>query len=267
MPNLEILRFPANQKPARGTVLLVHGACMGAWAWEDNLLPWFAQQGFNSVAMSFRNHGGSGPRGGLKFKSVHEYVADLAEVVHQLEGPIYLVGHSMGGFVIQHYLSRTADSRIQKAVLLCAAPPHGNFSVLGRLMSHATLGFIQSNLLMSWKPVLMNRKYARKIMFTDHTPEKKIEDTIERMQDESFLVFLEMMALNLPDAKRIKTPLCIIGAEKDFLVSEKDTRKMAATYGVKPVIIPQAPHNLMLEPGWEQTAKIILEFIAPIPQH
>ena len=57
----------------------------------------------------------------------------------------------------------------------------------------------------------------------------------------------------------------MVGGENDFLVSERGTRKMAALYGVEPLIVPGAPHNLMMEAGWEKIAESIRGFLAGTP--
>jgi hypothetical protein len=38
------------------------------------------------------------------------------------------------------------------------------------------------------------------------------------------------------------------------------TRKMAALYDTEPLIVANAPHNMMMEAGWEELAKKISAF-------
>jgi pimeloyl-ACP methyl ester carboxylesterase len=72
-----------------------------------------------------------------------------------------------------------------------------------------------------------------------------------------------MTALNLPNHKKIQTPLMVIGGERDVLISEKSTRKLASLLGVEPLIVPGGSHNLMLEKGWETLAARIDQFLSP----
>lgn len=113
---------------------------------------------------------------------------------------------------------------------------------------------------MSWLPVFKDKINARKVMFSDDFPEVKLDKALLQMQDESFLVFLEMTLLHFPDHRRVKTPLLIVGGEKDYLIPEKATRKMAAIYQTEPFIVKGAPHNIMMEAGWELTAEKIKAF-------
>jgi pimeloyl-ACP methyl ester carboxylesterase len=128
-------------------------------------------------------------------------------------------------------------------------------------MRQHPLLFVKSNLTMSWLPILGHRANARQVMFRDDCPDDRIEYCMRHLKDESFLVFLDMIGMNLPDAKKMSRPLMIVGAEKDYLVPLKDTLKMAKAYGKEPYIIRGASHNFFLESGWEPTATAILKFI------
>ena len=86
---------------------------------------------------------------------------------------------------------------------------------------------------------------------------------ISLLQDESFLVFLEMGFLKLPKVKQLPVPVIIIGAENDYLISVADTTRMALRYGLPSHIIEGASHCLMLETGWDAVAEDIRKFAYP----
>jgi len=71
-----------------------------------------------------------------------------------------------------------------------------------------------------------------------------------------------MLFWRLPKVKKAILPIMIVGAENDFLVSMKDTVRMAVSYGVEPLLIENASHCFMLEPGWENTADKINYFLS-----
>jgi pimeloyl-ACP methyl ester carboxylesterase len=260
--NLEIKINKSTTGIAKGQLVLIHGACMGAWCWSDNFLPWFAADGYDVHAISLRNHAGSEKKGNIRFKSVREYVEDLRQFIEPLPGPVFLIGHSMGGFTIQHYLAQQ-NPRVTKAILLCSSPPQGNLGIIPRLLKDMPLSFLKAIFFMSWLPVFKNKMNARKVMFSNEYSQEKLEKAIVQMQDESFLIFLEMVALNLPVYRNIKTPLLIVGGEKDYLIPEKATRKMAELYNTEPIIVKNAPHNIMMEAGWKDIAEKISKFLAP----
>jgi pimeloyl-ACP methyl ester carboxylesterase len=102
----------------RGTPLLfVHGAFHGAWCWDEHFLDFFAERNYHAVALDLRNHPGD-PAGA----TVADYVADVRAAADALSRPPVVIGHSMGGFVVQKYL---ADHPAPAGVLLASAPPYG----------------------------------------------------------------------------------------------------------------------------------------------
>jgi pimeloyl-ACP methyl ester carboxylesterase len=235
---------------------------MGAWVWQGNFFDYFFEAGHDVFALSLSHHSKSKGEGKLKWTSITTYVKDLGCVVDQIEGPVFLIGHSMGGFTIQHYLKHPAKHVIG-AVLLCSAPSHGLWHLMGKLVMHYPLYFIESVLQMSWLPVMKNRKRLQRVMFRKDFPTPKMDHVISSLQDESFLAFLEMVFLRLPKLRKLPVPALIIGAEKDYLISVKDTQQMAKRYGLEAQIVKDASHCLMLETGWEEVAASIKTFVAP----
>lgn len=246
-------------KTEKGTVLLVHGACLGAWCWQDNFIPYFFEKEYNVVALNLRNHGRSENNGKLRFTSIIGYVEDVKQIVHKIDGPVFIVGHSMGGFVLQHYFKTLSDN-VKGIVLLCAVPSHGLWGLVVKLLTDYPIQFVQSFFSMSWLPIIKNNTRLKRVMFSPNFPDEKISKIVDSVQDESFLAFLEMVFLRLPFQKISPVPIMVVGAEKDYLISESDTRKMAANFGIEPLIIEDASHCFMMEDGWESTAEKISQF-------
>ena len=105
------MRLEIDTAPAlgerRGTFVLLHGAWCWNWYYKPFFVPYFAAQGFDVVAFSLRGHGGSEGRERLNAFSIDDYVEDLRGVVATVERPV-VVGHSMGGFVLQTYLTQAS---------------------------------------------------------------------------------------------------------------------------------------------------------------
>src|SRR3954469_9427392 len=85
-------------------LLFVHGAWHGAWCWDEHFLDFFADKGYRALAVSLRGHGGSPTSRPLRSCSIADYVDDVRSVAEKLPTPPMVIGHSMGGLVVQKYL-------------------------------------------------------------------------------------------------------------------------------------------------------------------
>ena len=104
---LEILSaLPKVGSPKSTPLLFVHGAYSAAWCWQEHFLGFFAAAGFPSYAVSLSGHGKSRGRKILDHLSIDDYVRDVEEAASGLRGSPVLIGHSMGGFVVQKALER-----------------------------------------------------------------------------------------------------------------------------------------------------------------
>ena len=258
---IEIISKQHESSTGKPSIVFIHGACMGAWVWEDNFMKFFFEEGFDVFALSLSHHGKSDAPGKLRWTSIKQYVKDLADVVDQINGPVYLIGHSMGGFTIQHYL-QSPSKNVVGATLLCSAPSHGLWHLMGKLVLHYPFYFLQSLIQLSWLPIMKNKKRLKRVMFREDFSDQKMDQVMSILQDESFLAFLEMVFLKLPGKKHFSVPVQVIGAEKDYLISVADTNRMAQGYGLEASIVKDASHCLMMESGWENVAKRISEFVA-----
>src|SRR5512142_1491827 len=122
MMKLEIIsKYPSgDMRPT--PLLFVHGALHGAWCWDVHFLDYFAQHGYAAHAVNLRGHGNSEGRESLRWARIADFVEDVANAVQQLPAPPVLIGHSMGGFIIEKYLE---DHSAPAAVLLTSPSPAG----------------------------------------------------------------------------------------------------------------------------------------------
>ena len=73
--------------------------------------------------MSLRGHGNSPTDKPLRACSVADFVEDISVVADSLPTPPVIIGHSMGGLIVQKYLE-SHDS--PAGVLMTSMPPQGN---------------------------------------------------------------------------------------------------------------------------------------------
>lgn len=95
------------------TLILVHGGLDHArnWDWVARAL----RENFHVYALDLRGHGNSAWAPGALY-SVAEHVLDLSALADVINNfPIYLIGHSLGGFIVLQY-SGIYPERVKKVV-------------------------------------------------------------------------------------------------------------------------------------------------------
>ena len=256
-----ITREPKDKTDAKSTPLMfIHGAWHAAWCWDEYFLPYFAEKGYTSYALSFRGHGKSTPltTNQLRLTRIKHYVEDLAQVVAKLPAPPVLIGHSMGGLVTQKYLE---NHEAPAAILLGSVPAHGAIFATLRTMMREPLAFLKTNLALRLYPVIGTEENARMILFSETMPSEKVRDYQNRLQDESYLGYMGMILLELPRTSKIKTPMLVLAGDKDAIFSVWEERRTAHTYHADFVVLPETPHDAILESNWQSTADIILRWL------
>lgn len=253
-----------SRKPSQPThhtpILFVHGAWHGAWCWEDYFLSYFAENGWNTYALDLTGHGQSG--GKLWWTSLLQYVADVAEVAVQIERetgkrPV-VIGHSMGGFVTQHYLARHAAPA---GVLLASIPVRGFLPGFLRFIRSHPVAALKTLLTMNPYYMINTPSLFKAMCFSDDTPPEIVNKYFPRIQAESFRVALEAMLLMLPPSHKVKTPLLVLGAENDRIFTPHEVRQTAKAYNTKAEFFPDMAHDMMLEKGWRSVADRIIVWL------
>ncbi|MBI5861988.1 MAG: alpha/beta hydrolase [Rhodocyclales bacterium] len=249
---------PEADTPRHATPLLfIHGAFTAAWCWEEHFLPFFARAGYTAHALSLSGHGTSPGRERLDSLSIDDYVNDVALTVASLPASPVLIGHSMGGFVVQKYLERQIAPA---AVLMCSVPPQGLMSsAFGMMFSRPGLLKDLNNLMNGGTVALES---LREALFAQPVGTEELTRFYRLAQPESHRALWDMSMFSLPRTERVqRTPLRVQGAEFDHLIPASLVSMTARTYGVDPVIFQGMGHGLMLERDWQQPAQDILDWL------
>ena len=258
---LEVLHVaPPKRVLRRPPLVFLHGAFAGAWVWADGFLPWFARRGYRAYALSFRGHGHSAAHENFHNLRIADYLEDLRTLLRALDEPPVLVGHSMGGYVVQKAL---LEFDLPGYVLMASVPPTG-------LMGPA--------ITMAWsRPWLLGRLFEiqsqgvhlaspdtlREAVFWNHVPERLAASYMRRAQNESRRATMDLYwpaVMNLAPLRR--TPALVVGAKHDRLISALHVQQTAALVGAWPHLFADMGHAMMLEPGWEAVAERIHDFLA-----
>ncbi|NWG34282.1 MAG: alpha/beta hydrolase [Chloroflexi bacterium] len=256
---LELLHEKAAENAKETPILFVHGKWHAAWCWREHFMPCFAQKGYDAYALSLRGHGGSEGHERLRWHSIADYVEDVAWAVRQIGKPPILVGHSMGGFIVQKYLE--AHHEIPAAVLLTPVPYYGLWQSTWQVFRRHPLIVLRVLVTMRLYPVVETPQLAREGLFSKDLPAEALETYHRQLQDESFRAYLDELGLNLVRPRRVKTPLMVIGAENDAVVPLKTIRDTARAYRTEAIILPGLAHDSMLDPQWQVVADRILGWL------
>jgi pimeloyl-ACP methyl ester carboxylesterase len=265
---LEVITRTPSVPTTSPPLLFVHGAWHGAWCWDAHFLPYFAEQGFSVTALSLRGHGKSEGSPRVRGKRIAQYVTDVAQVAATLSAPPVIIAHSMGGHVLQKYLE-THDAA--GAVLMASVPPHGTLPVSLRILRRHPGPFLLANLTTRLYPIIATPALAQDAFFSATMPAEEMQGYFQQIQDESYLAYLDMIALNLPHPKRVlarakgKLPMLVLGGAKDRIFTPKEVEGTARAYGTTATIFPNMAHDLMLDPDWQHVADAIIAWLRGLP--
>jgi pimeloyl-ACP methyl ester carboxylesterase len=259
MPKLEVIR----RRPARARraapLLFVHGAYAAAWCWDENFLPFFAEQGFECYALSLRGHGASGGRDALAAASLDDYVADVASVAATLDQAPVVIGHSMGGAVAQRYVHAHGAAGV---ALLASLPPQGLWSSMLDLWWRDPSLLAQLSLVQSGHQHLASIERLQAALFAPDMPAAQARHYLSRMQIESHRALMDLSWLHLAHRQRIvEVPVLVLGGEEDGLFRPHLVESTARWHDAQAHIVPELGHLLMLDRGWLKAARPILDWI------
>lgn len=229
-----------------GGILLVHGGLHGPWCWDD-FVRRLTRRGHDVRAVELRGH--DQPRGRI-WHRVRDYQEDVEHAAAQFAEPPVLVGHSLGGLLVQRHLEQHEGAG---AVLMASIPPRGMLPAALRLAIRHPLVLLKVNLSLSLRPFLSSPRVVRDILYSARTPDETIERCMARMQDESYLAFLDMLWV-LPRPRRVRAPVLVLGAELDNIFKRREILATARAYRTEAEFFPGMGHNMMLERGWEAVA-------------
>lgn len=256
-----ISRYPL-QNSHTVPLLFIHGTLHIAVCWEVHFLDFFAQHGYAAHAVNLRGHGNSEGRENLRWTRIADFVEDVENTVQQLPSPPVLIGHSMGGFIIQKYLE---DHDAPAAVLLSSASPAGLLPTAIRTARRRPWVFVKMNLTLSLLPFIATPQLVGEAFFSQDLPEELLLKYWKETQNDSYMAFLDMVALDLPKLEKIRTPLLVLGVARDNMIAPQEIEATARAYHTQTEIIPDVAHNSMLELGWQAVAERILVWLNKLP--
>ena len=254
---LEVLSRESKEKRFETPLLFVHGTGHAAWCWDENFLPYFAEKGFSSHAVSLRGHGKSEGHEKLKWTSVSNYVSDVFQAASVLPKMPVVIGHSLGGLVAQKYFEK---HKSPAGILVAPSPSEGMFWSGLRLQFQNPLLFVEVAFKQDYAVMFATPERAKKFLFSADADDEKIAEYAERFGKESYRAALEMI-YNLPKLQKAKMPLLVVGAENDALIAPKKIKKTARVFNADCKIFPDMAHDMMLERNWQTVADFMVDWL------
>jgi len=167
--------------------------------------------------------------------------------------------------VVQKYLESAPN--IPKAYLLAPVPVHGIWQATLQVFRQTSLSFIWANLTGSLWPLVKTTRRVKYHFFGDTIPTAKLEAYAARIQDESYLGFLDMLLFRFASPQKVQTPVIVMGAEADRIFASAEIEKTARAAGGKATMFGGMAHDMMLEDGWKKVAEQILEELKLAASH
>ena len=247
-------------RPAHPTPLLfVHGAFVAAWCWDDHFLPYFAERGFAAHALSLRGHGGSAGAETLAATSIDDYETDVRRIAQHLGAPVVVIGHSMGGMVVQRCLRKLNAAA---AVLMAPVPPEGLLGSSMLLAARDPALFGEINRIHYGHPDFATLQGVRRAIFSGHLADEEVGKHLARMQPESQRAVFDLSWPQQFFIGRVDgVPVLVLGGEQDAFFPPDAIESTARVYGVKAEIFPGMAHAMMLEPDWQRVADRIIAWL------
>jgi pimeloyl-ACP methyl ester carboxylesterase len=234
-------------------LLFVHGGWHSASCWA-NFVDYFADAGYRAVAVSLRGHGGSPTAKRFHACAIADYVDDVRVAADSLGGHPVLIAHSLGGFVVQRYLEK---HDAPAAVLVASVPPRGVLGLATRIWSRHPWVSMRSLPVGNLTGFIGTTPLVREHLFSAQTPDDIVESCAARVQSEAVRASLIDPLFRRVRTNRVSTPMLVLGAADDGMVTNAEVRATANAYRTEAEFFPDMGHNLMQEPGWAGVAERI----------
>lgn len=264
VPTVEAVPAPVH----RGTVIFIHGLYLNSRCW-DGWVQRFEAAGYTVLAPDYAGH--VGEPAALRANIPAELrQTDLTDAVDQMRAlvkaspePPILIGHSMGGLIVQILLSEGLGAA---GVAIDSAPPKGSLS-LAPSFARANAG----SLTPGHKPILLSPKQFRYAFANDLSLEEATIFYDKLVVPESRRTAhgpLTGAAKVDFDAKH--APLLMFAGGNDHVIPPGLNRRNAGRYDpangtVDIELLEGRTHLTIAEPGWEAVADRALAWIASVP--
>lgn len=253
------------------TVVFIHGMFMTPLCWEK-WEPYFQSHGYRTFAPAWPEHDqpiesqrASHPNPRLAALTLGAVLDHYRTFLRSLDEKPILVGHSMGGLIVQILLQEGLGAA---GIAIDSAPPKGVISL--------KYSFLKSN----WPAI---------------SPSAKIDEPIWMSFDSFQYAFVSTLPLSeqqaayaryvVPESRRIgkgpttetaqlnfqkaRPPLLLLAGAKDHIIPSSLNRDNFDKYRKTPAItdfreFPERTHWIIAQEGWEEVAEYVLNWLSGV---
>lgn len=250
----------------KDTIVMIHGMWCSSWHWS-NYKHYFKGKGYTCITPTLRYHD-MDPKGRpspeLGTTGLLDYVQDLETLIQSLDQKPVVMGHSMGGLLAQILGSRGFAKAL---VLLTPAPPRGINALKPSVIKAfrgplTTWRFWKNPHRISFESAV----YATLNLLSPRDQKAVYERCVYesgRAATEIGFWLLDPKKSSSVDASRVTCPVLIIAGAKDRITPCSVVRKVAKKYkGSMYKEFENHAHWVIGEPGWENIANYIFEWLA-----
>jgi pimeloyl-ACP methyl ester carboxylesterase len=247
----------------RSPVVMIHGAFCGRWAFE-HWRPLFETRGYDVHLPVLRYHDkGRNPPTELGTTSLLDYADDLAASLKKLGEPAFLIGHSMGGLLVQMLAARCD---VRAIACLAPSPPYGIMPSTHFEIASAQALFFAGDF---WNRPLKPDKWIAQQNSLDLLSPAEADAVFAKFVPESGLATFEIMQWGLDtkqasfvDADRVTSPVLCLAGTRDKVNPPGTVYNIAQRYKKLATFEELSNHShwLIGEPGWEKIAQRVADW-------
>ena len=245
-------------------IVMVHGASEGGWCFDEFRGP-FEAKGWTVHTPDLMGHGKDKEDAQTKLKGVGlaEYRTELVPLLESFATPPVLLGHSMGGLLVQ----QLAASGLASALVLVSPAPHSGILPATDSEKELAQGFL--TIPSFWTTVISSDFDLARIYSLNCVPVDRQRALFDKFGPESGLAYFQMFfwMIDAKDAAAVDIAtvncpiLCVVGTD-DHLVSPATVKATADSY--RQAVFWEEPghgHMLPVEPGASDVARRIADWI------
>ena len=247
-------------------ILMIHGAFCGGWCF-DGFRDAFEAQGHFVAAPDLPGHAPGDTPSAVTGLSLTDYARAVVRAIDACPAPPVLLGHSMGGLVVQ---LAAAQRPVAGLILLAPSPAWGQpvtsaFDLTAGFALAAMRGPYWAQAIAPDYPIV-------RASTLDRVPEDVARSLYRRMKAESGRALYEILnwwldptlAASVP-LGAIEAPALVISGGADQVHSPPTVAATALRLGVAPLVVPELSHWTMGEPGSEAVTRACLAWLAALP--